>query len=121
MPAPAPAAAPPHKASPVRTTSTASRRRVPGTAPKPVTHRWTPPELFKPLILDVLQDAGRPLETDEMLAALEEEIGDRFLAGDHETRPGGELRWHYAARRARQALISEGLMAGGKPGVWQVA
>ena len=33
----------------------------------------------------------------------------------------GELRWRYAARRARVALIDEGLMTKSRPGVWQLA
>jgi hypothetical protein len=44
-----------------------------------------------------------------------------LLPGDREETPSGELRWRYAARRARMALIEEGLMTKGRPGVWQLA
>jgi len=94
--------------------------RVPGAPAKPVTHRWTPPDQFKPLILAVLQEAGGELEADELFLELEIMADDRLLAGDRETTPEGELRWQYAARRARQALIKEGQMTRGGPGVWRL-
>jgi hypothetical protein len=87
---------------------------------KPVTRRWTPPEVFRPLILAVLQEAGGELEADELFLELEIMADDRLLPGDRETTPEGELRWQYAARRARLALINEGLMTKGIPGVWKL-
>jgi hypothetical protein len=83
--------------------------------------RWTPPEAFKPLILTVLDQAGGELEADDLFLELEILTEDRLLPGDSETTPEGELRWRYAARRARVALIAEGLMTKGRPGVWQLA
>lgn len=83
--------------------------------------RWTPPDAFKPLILSVLEEAGGELEADEMFLELEILAEHRLLPGDSETTPEGELRWRYAARRARVALIAEGLMTKGRPGVWQLA
>lgn len=88
---------------------------------KIVTRRWTPPEVFKPLILTVLEEAGGELDADELFLELEILAEDRLLPGDSETTPEGELRWRYAARRARVALIDEGLMTKGKPGVWQLS
>jgi hypothetical protein len=88
---------------------------------KPVARRWTRPEALKPLILEVLKEAGGSLEADEMFLELEILMEDRFLPGDNETTPEGELRWRYAARRARVALIDEGLMTKTTPGVWQLA
>jgi hypothetical protein len=85
-----------------------------------VTHRWTPPDQFKPLILAVLQEAGGELEADELFLELEIMADDKLLPGDRETTPEGELRWQYAARRARQALIQEGQMTRGGPGVWRL-
>jgi hypothetical protein len=85
-----------------------------------VSRRWTPPDVFKPFILTVLEEAGGELEADELFLELEVMAGDRLLPGDLETTPEGELRWRYAARRARQALIKEGLMARSGPGVWQL-
>jgi hypothetical protein len=86
----------------------------------PVSRRWTPPEVLKPLILAVLREAGGELEADELYLELEIMADDELLPGDRETTPEGELRWQYAARRARLALISEGLMTRGGPGVWQL-
>lgn len=88
---------------------------------KPVNRRWTPPEVFKPLILTVLEQAGGELEADDVFLELEILTEDRLLPGDNETTPEGELRWRYAARRARVALIDEGLMRKDRPGVWQLA
>ena len=83
--------------------------------------RWTPPDVFKPLILTALEEAGGELEADEMFLELEILAEERLRPGDSELTPEGELRWHYAARRARIALINEGLMTKGRPGVWQLA
>jgi hypothetical protein len=88
---------------------------------KPVTRRWTPPEVFKPLILSVLEQAGGELEADDLFLELEILAEDRLLPGDSETTPEGELRWRYAARRARVALIDDGLMIKTTPGVWRLA
>jgi hypothetical protein len=86
-----------------------------------VARRWTPPEVFKPLILSVLEQAGGELDADEIFLELESRVEDRLLPGDRETTPEGELRWRFAARRARVALVDEGLMTKGRPGVWQLA
>lgn len=94
-------------------------RAVPAT--KPVTLRWTPPEVFKPLIVSVLERAGGELVADEVYQELESLAGDRLRAADHDTTPEGEPRWQYAARRARVALIAEGRMTKGRPGVWQLS
>lgn len=101
-------------------------RRTPGAraAPAPakaVTRRWTTPEAFKPLILSVLGEAGGRLDAEDAFLELEILAEDRLLPGDRETTPEGELRWRYAARRARMALIDEGLMAKNTPGVWELA
>ncbi len=88
---------------------------------KLVTRRWTAPEVFKPLILTVLEQAGGELDAEEMFLELELVAEDRLLPGDSESTPEGELRWRYAARRARLALIEEGLMTKSRPGVWQLA
>lgn len=109
-------------ATPARsaTTGRVAVRRSP-VPDKPVTRRWTPPEAFKPLVLEVLERAGGELEAEELFAELEIASADLLLPGDHEKTPEGELRWQYAARRARLALIEEGLMAKVRPGVWQLA
>ena len=97
------------------------RTRAAAAPAKPVVRRWTPPEVFKPLIITVLEQAGGELEADELFLELEIAAEDRLRPADTETTPGGELRWQYAARRARVALIDEGLMTKTRPGVWQLA
>jgi hypothetical protein len=118
-----PPPAPPQKAvkappGPRRPTTTRRSTAAPATV---VNRRWTPPEVFKPLILDVLAEAGGTLDADDVFLELEILTEDRLLPGDNETTPEGELRWRYAARRARVALIDEGLMTKAGPGVWQLA
>ncbi|HEY3531295.1 MAG TPA: hypothetical protein VGK78_19290 [Nocardioides sp.] len=113
---------PPKKATPPpkpkRRPTTPTR---PSTPPaKVVNRRWTPPEAFKPLIITVLERAGGELEADEVFQELETLTEGRLLPEDSETTPEGELRWRYAARRARVALIDEGLMTKSRPGVWQL-
>jgi hypothetical protein len=98
-----------------------TRRRSPAAPEKLVTRRWTPPDVFKPLIITVLERAGGELEADELFLELELLAEDRLLPEDSETTPEGELRWRYAARRARLALIDQGLMTKTRPGVWQLA
>jgi len=104
----------PRKRAATTTRSTTAPARV-------VNRRWTPPEVFKPLILSVLEQAGGELDADDLFLELEIAAEDRLLPGDNETTPEGELRWRYAARRARIALIDEGLMTKARPGVWQLA
>lgn len=108
--------------SPPKPRKRPTTRSAPSAAPgRTGTRRWTPPEVFKPLILTVLERAGGELDADELFLELEILAEDRLLPGDSETTPEGELRWRYAARRARMALIDEGLMTKAKPGVWQLA
>jgi hypothetical protein len=89
--------------------------------PKAVTRRWTPPEVFKPIILDVLEQAGGELYAEEVFQELEVLVKGDLRPQDSETTPEGELRWRYAARRARVALIKEGRMTKAGPGVWKLA
>ena len=78
--------------------------------------RWTQPEAIAPVILAVLDEAGGELPADDVLEAVEERIGEHLLEGDRQLTPEGELRWRYAARRARQQLVQQGLMAKSRPG-----
>lgn len=121
MPAPAdpPAAAKAKKPPAPRKRAAAA----PGTATRtsaPVARRWTPPEVLSPVIVELLREAGGELSAEDLLAELGAAIRDRLRPGDEELTPGGELRWHYAARRARQALITEGVMVAGTQGVWKL-
>lgn len=99
----------------------AAPRRSSNPPPRPVTRRWTPPEVFKPHILTVLERAGGELEAEELFVELELRTQDLMRPEDSETTPEGELRWRYAARRARVDLIREGLMTKSRPGVWELA
>ena len=117
-PAPPPAPAP--RATPVRRTRVAATA-TPSTPAKPVTRRWTPPEAFKAPILAVLGEHGGAMQQDDAFEALETRMAERLSEADRETTPEGELRWRYAARRARQALITEGAMTKGLPGIWALA
>jgi len=119
---PPPAPQPVVKAAPKpRRTTTTRTSRTPGTRRKPVSRRWTPPDELKVHIVTVLRAAGGEMERDRALAELEVLVGDLLREGDRETTPEGELRWHFAARRARQALITEGVMTKGSPGMWTLA
>jgi hypothetical protein len=109
------------KASPAprkRSTTTARPSAAPA---KVVNRRWTPPEAFGPLILEVLEEAGGELDAEDLFLELEIRAEERMLPGDSETTPEGELRWRYAARRARLALIADGRMVKAGPGVWRLA
>ena len=108
------------KSAPTRKRAS-TQAAAPSAPAKPVNLRWTPPEVFKPLILTVLQEAGGELDAEDLFLELEILAEDRLRPGDRERTPEGELRWQYAARRARQALIREGLMTQGTPGRWQLA
>jgi hypothetical protein len=112
---------PPVKAAPKPTKRAVARSRPAGPVEKAVNRRWTPPEVLKPLVLEVLQRCGGELEADELLLELEIAAADRLRPEDHELTPAGEPRWQYAARRARMALIDEGLMTRDRPGLWKLA
>jgi hypothetical protein len=109
--APAPAAPRPRTRRPAAATSPA----------KPVVRRWTPPEALKPLVVDVLEEAGGSLPAEDALARLEQLLDGRMAAGDHELTPTGEPRWQYAARRARADLVQDGTLRKDEPGVWRLA
>ena len=117
-PPPAPVQAAANAPKPRKTRTAPQRAAAPA---KPVVRRWTRPEELKPLILTVLEQAGGELDAEELFLELEILAEDRLLPGDSETTPEGELRWRYAARRARVALIDEGLMTKAAPGVWTLA
>ncbi len=114
-PPPVPATPPPRPRKKAATTTSTKHTRA--AAPR----RWTPPEVLKPAILSVLQQAGGALETDQLFEELEAVVRDDLKPADTERTPEGELRWRYAARRARVALIDEGHMTKGRPGVWELS
>ena len=99
----------------------APRRTAPSAPVRSVPRRWTPPDALRPEIVAILQEAGGELDADDLFRELESRMDGRLTAADREKTPEGELRWRYAARRARQALIADGLMTKGRPGVWALA
>ncbi|MFT4084466.1 MAG: hypothetical protein QM638_17955 [Nocardioides sp.] len=115
-------------------TTARARSAKPSTTPKPrkraaasagpvtrsAPRKWTRPEEFRPAILELLAEAGGEMENEQFFVELETRVGDLLRPGDRERTPEGELRWRYAARRARQAMIGEGLMTKGGPGVWKL-
>lgn len=117
-PAPPPPPAP-VKAPRVRTTTT--RKAAAPASTRTAPRKWTPPEVLAPAIVTTLTEAGGELEQEELFRRLEELMAERLTDADHQTTPEGELRWRYAARKARQTLLSEGVMTKGQPGVWQLA
>lgn len=104
----------------VRKTTTSAAASAPKVVTKSAPRKWTPPAEFAPLILEILENAGGSMQADAVLDELETQLADQLLPGDFETTPEGELRWRYAARRARQKLLTEGLMTKAAPGVWQL-
>ncbi len=124
-PAPVPPEPEPRSASAPKTRVPRAAARVPGSPLTPTVRtstaprRWTAPEEFRPVILATLDEAGGRLDADEVFDRLEERLGDRLRPGDRESNPQGELRWRAAARRARKALIDDGLLVGA-PGAWEL-
>lgn len=112
-PAPSPRAPRSRSAAPrtttVRTTTTAAR------PPSRVTDQ----SAFRPHIVRILKQEGS-LETEDMLLELEMAMEDELRERDRQPTPTGEVRWHQSARMERKAMIDAGLMAGGKPGVWEL-
>ena len=74
---------------------------------------------FRPHIVRILKLEGS-LETEDMLLELEMAMEEELLERDRQTSPTGEIRWHTVARSERKAMIDAGLMAGGKPGIWEL-
>ena len=125
MPAPPPAPAPPPRASRVSTTraprtstsssGSASAARPPSRPPSRVTDQ----SAFRAQIVRILKLEGS-LETEDMLLELEMAMEDTLQERDKQKAPTGEVRWHATARTERKAMIDEGLMVGGKPGIWEL-
>lgn len=122
MPKPPPPPPAPPKAPRVRTTTprassggSAVRTSSPARPPSKVTGTAA----FRPHIVRILRAEGA-LETEDMLLELEMAMEDELRERDRQPTPTGEQRWHQSARTARKEMIDEGLMAGGKPGVWEL-
>lgn len=117
-PVPEPVKAPP-KASPVtRRRTSAGSTTTSSTPTRTAPRRRTDKADFKPVIVQVLQEAGGEQDAEAVLASLEERLADVLKPGDHETGPTGEVRWRTAARFARKELQDDGLLLAPQPGVW---
>ena len=116
---PPPPPTPQARVAPVKRTTT--RKTATSTPARAVPRRWTPVDVFRPEIVEVLRAAGGELDADDLFDALEARMAERLTDADREKTPEGELRWRYAARRARQALVADGEMTKGRPGVWALA
>jgi hypothetical protein len=119
LPAPTPAPTPARKRATPRS-KPAKRATTTTTTAAARPRRWTPPEAIRPHVLHVLREAGGELEAEDVFKRLEERMEGSLLEADQERTPEGELRWRYAARRARQALIADGVMAKSRPGLWEL-
>ena len=120
MPPPPPPPPPPVTAPRV-SAPRAPRTAAPAAPTRRAPRKWTSPEDLAPHIVGVLEAAGGELDSDDVFTALESRLVDDLLTGDLQMTPEGELRWRYAARRARQSMIKEGVMRKGAPGVWALA
>jgi hypothetical protein len=116
MPKPPPEPAPSPRAP--RTRTATPRTSAVRTTARPAS-KVTDQSAFRPHIVRILKQEG-PLETEDMLLELEMAMEDDLRERDRQPTPTGEVRWHQSARIERKAMIDSGLMAGGKPGVWEL-
>ena len=113
---------PPEKKAPVKRAPRVSKPRVAGTsAPSAPPPRRTPQREFRAHILGALQDSGGQAEMEHVMAELARRMEGVLRPADHETVNQGELRWRYAARLERKAMLDDGLiMPPRQPGVWEL-
>lgn len=99
---------------------TTSAKTVPGTAT--TWTRRTPQATFRPYLLGILQDHGGSREMEALMGDLVSRMDGVLREADHELVNQGELRWRYAARLERKAMVDDGLMLPPQqPGVWQLS
>jgi hypothetical protein len=118
-PPPKPAPTPRVRTTQARAPRAAGTRAVSTPAPRPVS-RSTAQQAFRPYILQVLRDAGAPLDTDEVMLELEILMEDVLRDRDREKSPTREVRWQQAARAERKAMMDDGLIVPAQPGVWEL-
>lgn len=118
---------PPEKKAPAprtRRTSTSTGARTassPSVSVSSKPPRRTPQREFRRHILAALQDRGGRAEVEDLMADLVERMEPVLRPADHETVNQGELRWRYAARLERKAMLDDGLIAAPRqPGVWEL-
>ena len=119
MPKPPPKPPPSPRAPRTRTSAPRASAVSSTTAPARAPSKVTDQAAFRPHIVRILKVEGS-LETEDMLLELEMAMEDELRERDRQPTPTGETRWHQSARMERKAMIDAGLMAGGKPGVWEL-
>ena len=131
-----PPSPPPEKAAarkaPARKTaprSTSSRSTASGSAAKAASSvsvtsappRRTPQREFRPHILAALRASGGRAEMEDVMAEISRSMEPVLRPADHEIVNQGEVRWRYAARLERKAMLDDGLVAPPRePGVWEL-
>lgn len=120
MPPPPPPAPAAPRAARVTPSKAPRKAATPAAPTRRAPRKWTTPDQLAPHIVAVLEEAGGALDADDLFVRLEMRLADELLDGDRELTPEGELRWRYAARRARQTMIKDGVMSKGTPGRWSL-
>jgi hypothetical protein len=116
-----PPPAPPAKATPAPRQPAKPRARAGVAVKQTVAPRRTPQKEFRPFILGILQESGGRQETEKLFTELERRMEPVLRAADHEQVNQGEVRWRYAARLERKAMLDDGLMLPARPGVWELS
>jgi hypothetical protein len=119
MPKPPPPPPPSPRTPRARTTTPRTSAVRTTSAPPRAPSKVSDPSAFRPHILRILRQEGS-LDTEDMLLELEMAMEDELRERDRQPTPSGEARWHQSARAERKAMIDAGLMAGGKPGIWEL-
>ncbi|WP_372728652.1 hypothetical protein [Nocardioides sp.] len=102
----------------------AKPRPKPAVTKAPAKKTWTrrtPQAEFRPHLLAILREHGGSSEVEDLMTELVVRMEGVLREADHETVNQGELRWRYAARLERKAMIDDGLMQPAQqPGIWQL-
>jgi len=74
-----------------------------------------------PHILAALQASGGRADMEDVMVEIARSMEGVLRPADHETVNQGEVRWRYAARLERKAMLDDGLVAPPRePGVWEL-
>lgn len=77
---------------------------------------------FRPIIIKAIQDLGGEASKDEVLQWIENEMKDRFLAGDLELRSRGKPTWVIRVQNQRTLMVKDGLIEKDAPhGIWKLS
>jgi hypothetical protein len=102
-------------------TSTTRTSSTPAVSVSSKPPRRTPQRDFRRYILAALQERDGRADIEDLMADLVERMEPVLRDADHETVNQGEVRWRYAARLERKAMLDDGLiMAPREPGVWEL-